>query len=192
MSYGKKICDLRRQKGLSQSELAEQLGVSRILISRWESEAVKPSPKNMAKIGEFFSVSYFYFDDDSVPPPESDESIEKLKQEVAELKDALAEIARESVEKATALEAAIEEAERAEFIRRKNVTVAVLALFTFLAACMTVAIGLIVFPALSETYDDSFKSMDINLSHFVMMAIVTGALLISTLAVAIFRRRKEK
>lgn len=191
MSYGKKICDLRRQKGLSQNELAEQIGVSRILISRWESEAVKPSPKNMSKLSEFFSVPYFYFDDESVAPVSGDESIENLKNEIAELWDALAEITRESVEKATALSKAIVEAERAEFVRRKKVTVAVLALFTVLSAFITAAIGIIVFPALSEVYDDTFKSADINLSHFVMMAIITGVLLIVTLAVGIFWKRRE-
>lgn len=191
MSYGKKICDLRRQKGLSQSELAEKIGVSRILISRWESEAVKPSPKNLSKLSEFFSVSYFYFDDDSVAPTESDESIENLKNEIAELREALAEITRESVEKATALSAAIEEAERAEFIRRKKVTVAVLAMFTVLSAFVTAAIGIIVFPALSETYDSTFKSMDVGLSHFVVMAIITGAFLVATIAVAIFMKRRD-
>lgn len=191
MSYGKKICDLRRQKGLSQSELAEQIGVSRILISRWESEAVKPSAKNLSKLSDFFAVSYFYFDDDSAPSPDTDESIENLKNEIAELRDALAEITRESVEKATELSAAIEEAERAEFIRRKKVAVAVLAIFTVIAAFITAAIGIIVFPALSETYDSTFKSADVSLSHFVVMAVITGVLLIATIAVAVFWKRRD-
>ena len=38
MSLGQTICRLRSQKGLSQSQLADQLGVSRQSVSKWETE----------------------------------------------------------------------------------------------------------------------------------------------------------
>ena len=37
MSLSEKILMLRKQKGWSQEELAEQLGVSRQSVSKWES-----------------------------------------------------------------------------------------------------------------------------------------------------------
>lgn len=36
MKFEEKIISLRKAKGLSQEELAEQLGVSRQAVSRWE------------------------------------------------------------------------------------------------------------------------------------------------------------
>ena len=37
MNLGEKIKERRKQAGLSQEQLAEQLGVSRQAISKWES-----------------------------------------------------------------------------------------------------------------------------------------------------------
>ena len=38
MTLGERIQELRREKGLSQEGLGEQLGVSRQAVSRWEEE----------------------------------------------------------------------------------------------------------------------------------------------------------
>jgi len=191
MSYGKKICDLRRQKGLSQSGLAEELGVSRILISRWESDAVKPSPKNLNKLSEFFGVSYFYFDEDSSSSSSSDDAaIEKLKGEISDLKLSLNAVTRESIEKAMLIESAIERAEQAEFIRRKKLTIIILAVFTFLSAFFTAAIGIIVLPYQNNEYSSHVSNIDVNMYWFVASAIITLVLLAATLCAAFLWRRK--
>lgn len=38
MEFGNKLRTLRKAKGLSQENLAKQLGISRQAISKWESE----------------------------------------------------------------------------------------------------------------------------------------------------------
>ena len=42
MTFGEKIQKLRKEAGLSQEELAYQLGVSRQAVSKWESGAAVP------------------------------------------------------------------------------------------------------------------------------------------------------
>ena len=57
MSLGQTICRLRSQKGLSQSQLADQLGVSRQSVSKWETGAAEPSTSNLIALAKLFNVS---------------------------------------------------------------------------------------------------------------------------------------
>lgn len=57
MEFHEKLQDLRRQRGLTQEELAEQLFVSRTAISKWESGRGYPNIESLKAISAFFSVS---------------------------------------------------------------------------------------------------------------------------------------
>ena len=57
MEFNKKLQDLRKQKGLTQEELAEYLYVSRTAISKWESGRGFPNIESLKAISKFFSVS---------------------------------------------------------------------------------------------------------------------------------------
>lgn len=57
MTFGKNLQTLRRQNGLSQQQLAEQLGVSRQAVSKWELDAAKPDIDNVIQISRLFDVS---------------------------------------------------------------------------------------------------------------------------------------
>ena len=57
MTFGKNLQTLRRQNGLSQQQLAEQLGVSRQAVSKWELDAAKPDIDNVIQISRLFGVS---------------------------------------------------------------------------------------------------------------------------------------
>ena len=60
MRFEEKIVELRKQKGLSQEELAEQLGVSRQAVSRWELGQTLPDILNLLQLCDLFGVSADY------------------------------------------------------------------------------------------------------------------------------------
>ena len=57
MEFNEKLQELRKQKGLTQEELAEKLFVSRTAISKWELGKGYPSIESLKAISKFFSVS---------------------------------------------------------------------------------------------------------------------------------------
>ena len=57
MEFNEKLQILRKQKGLTQEELATQLYVSRTAISKWESGRGTPSIDSLKAIACFFSVT---------------------------------------------------------------------------------------------------------------------------------------
>lgn len=65
MSIGKKIKQLRENKGLSQKELADSLGVTQQAIDAWERSITNPRKKSIDKLSSFFNVNGgFFFEDD--------------------------------------------------------------------------------------------------------------------------------
>lgn len=51
------LLSLRREKGLSQAELAEELGVSRQAVSRWEAGLAVPSGENLIALSRVYGVT---------------------------------------------------------------------------------------------------------------------------------------
>ena len=57
MEFNEKLQELRKQKGLTQEELAEKLYVSRTAISKWESGRGYPNIDSLKALSKFFSVT---------------------------------------------------------------------------------------------------------------------------------------
>ena len=57
MEFNEKWQELRKQRGLTQEELAEILYVSRTAISKWESGRGSPNIDSLKAISKYFSVS---------------------------------------------------------------------------------------------------------------------------------------
>ena len=57
MEFNQKLQELRKQKGLTQEELAASLYVSRTAISKWESGRGYPNVDSLRAIAKFFSVT---------------------------------------------------------------------------------------------------------------------------------------
>lgn len=57
MEFNEKLRNLRKQKGITQEELAEKLFVSRTAVSKWESGKGYPSIDSLKMISKFYSVT---------------------------------------------------------------------------------------------------------------------------------------
>lgn len=57
MEFHEKLQELRKSRGLTQEELAEELYVSRTAISKWESGRGYPSIDSLKEISRYFSVT---------------------------------------------------------------------------------------------------------------------------------------
>ncbi len=80
MKLSEKLYELRKKSGLSQEQLAEQLGVSRQAISKWESGSAMPEIDKLITISEYFGVSTDYLLKETGmagSPVENDEKPEK-------------------------------------------------------------------------------------------------------------------
>lgn len=57
MEFHEKLQELRKERGITQDELAETLYVSRTAISKWESGRGYPNIDSLKEISKYFSVS---------------------------------------------------------------------------------------------------------------------------------------
>lgn len=57
---GERIREARKQKGLTQAELASLIGVQRAVISKYETNMIEPSIKQLKKIADALDVSIGY------------------------------------------------------------------------------------------------------------------------------------
>ncbi len=60
MTLADRILELRKQKGYSQEELADRLGVSRQAVSKWESEQSTPDMDKIILMSDLFEVTTDY------------------------------------------------------------------------------------------------------------------------------------
>lgn len=73
MTFGKNLQSLRKEKGLSQDALANQLYVTRQSVSQWENDRTMPSVDLLIKISEIFDTTVDALlgkpDTESIPQP---------------------------------------------------------------------------------------------------------------------------
>ncbi len=60
MTFGERLYQLRKEKNLSQEELAEHLAVSRQSISRWENGTATPDFEKTVRLSELFETTTDY------------------------------------------------------------------------------------------------------------------------------------
>ena len=65
MTIGEKIKYLRKQKGVTQTELARITGIHQVSIAKYEKDKMIPQPEQLEKIVEALNVSRMIFFNDS-------------------------------------------------------------------------------------------------------------------------------
>ena len=60
MSFGKRLTEVRKNKNLSQEDLAKHLGTKSPVVGRYERDEMKPSIDTANKLAEFLEVSLDY------------------------------------------------------------------------------------------------------------------------------------
>lgn len=79
MTLGEKIRSLRKAAGLSQEALAEQLGVSRQAVSKWENDNGMPETEKLITMAKLFGTSLDALigeeKNGEIPPPEPQPSV---------------------------------------------------------------------------------------------------------------------
>ncbi len=60
MNFSEKLKNLRKDKAVTQEELAKSIFVSRTLITKYESGTVYPTKDNVEKLALYFNVPISY------------------------------------------------------------------------------------------------------------------------------------
>ena len=91
MNLHTKLASLRKQKGLTQTDLAEKLNVSRQAISKWEGGAAVPSTENLRVLSDLYGVTVDYLLNDeakqSVAPPDIEAPVPNERETKSILRD---------------------------------------------------------------------------------------------------------
>ena len=56
-TFGNFLCSLRTEKGLSQAQLGEMLGVTNKAVSKWENGSAKPNTNLLSRLAEILGVT---------------------------------------------------------------------------------------------------------------------------------------
>lgn len=65
--FGRRLAELRRQRGLTQARLATGLGLKPALVAYYERRAANPTLEIVKHVADFFEVPIGYFLDDDEP-----------------------------------------------------------------------------------------------------------------------------
>ena len=103
MNIGERITSLRKEKNISQAELAKRMDVSRQAVSKWEQGASSPDTEKLIQLAEIFDVEVEYLATGIKPEPKSVvlnvvETVERIEEKVV-VKEVVRHIRRKPVKK---------------------------------------------------------------------------------------------
>lgn len=178
-TLGEKIRELRRKSGLSQEELAFEIGISRQTVSKWESDSMQPTTDNIRSLCEFFNVSAEYFIGEDKPTTTSAEAIESVATSASPITTTetdIAEVANENLDPST------ETATKTPYSKKK---ILLLTLVISLSAMIFVASVIIGGVAISISTMPPLGAFETYSFNADVLAIVCGFLAFAALVAVI-------
>ena len=103
MNIGERIMALRKEKNISQTELAKRLNVSRQAVSKWEQGVSSPDTERLIRLAEILGTEVEYLATGTHPEPGSVvlnivETVERVEEKIA-VKEVIRHVKRKPVKK---------------------------------------------------------------------------------------------
>ena len=103
MNIGERIMALRKEKSISQTELAKRLNVSRQAVSKWEQGVSAPDTERLIQLAEILGTEVEYLATGTHPEPGSVvlnivETVERVEEKVI-VKEVIRHVRRKPVKK---------------------------------------------------------------------------------------------
>ena len=103
MNIGERITALRKEKNISQAELAKRLNVSRQAVSKWEQGTSSPDTERLIQLAEILGTEVEYLATGTHPEPGSVvlnivETVERVEEKVI-VKEVIRHVRRKPVKK---------------------------------------------------------------------------------------------
>ena len=103
MNIGERIMALRKEKNISQTELAKRLNVSRQAVSKWEQGISSPDTERLIQLAEILGTEVEYLATGTHPEPGSVvlnivETVERVEEKIV-VKEVIRHVKRKPVKK---------------------------------------------------------------------------------------------
>ena len=103
MNIGERIMALRKEKSISQTELATRLNVSRQAVSKWEQGTSSPDTERLIQLAEILGTEVEYLATGTHPEPGSVvlnivETVERVEEKIV-VKEVIRHVRRKPVKK---------------------------------------------------------------------------------------------
>lgn len=103
MNIGERITMLRKERDISQTELARRLGVSRQAVSKWEQGSSSPDTAKLIQLAEILDTEVEYLATGTKPEPSSVvlnivETVERVEEKVV-VKEVIRHVRRKPVKR---------------------------------------------------------------------------------------------
>lgn len=195
-TIGSKITKLRKEKHVSQEQLAAQLGVSRQTVFNWESGRLQPKAENFQALCTYFQVEINYFLPQEAKGATQGQ-VKELADEVAALRQQVA--AQQEAFSHPQAAADVQTAETDAAANKPKLTKKTLAG----VAILSVVMALVVFTAVvvigllyvEPAGDTTLHIIDFNISYrdIIIFVSVVGALIVcACIAGIVYLLRKRR